>query len=330
MLSKTISLGFPYRSFPLKVSDDNSFFQSPKMLGSFFLNSFLYSLPKHMYPCTITIFDDGKPVLVMPAYRNRRKLELAGEANGMSYLNLIYFQETEENLLDYFLFLLNEEKRTVRLARIGEKTRLGEILLTGVPKYLTQLELVDNVTINFGGGGYSCWHQSLSKSVRQNIRTAYNRLHKDDKTLEFLIIPGKHVHNSLKRELLQCYIDRHESRYGVHTSSLKALYIKYLDFSTRELFSNPNSLHAVLKIDGYVASFFSGYCDNNTIVVPRLSINSKYAKYSPGVLLICEAIKNFSENGLIQGIDLSMGIEQYKLNLGGTVYHTINCQIQSL
>lgn len=77
-----------------------------------------------------------------------------------------------------------------------------------------------------------------------------------------------------------------------------------------------------------MAGFCSGYIDNDSFVIPRLSINDEFARYSPGYLLINEAIKWFSANSNIRIIDLSEGAEKYKLDLGGIVYKKVDYTIK--
>ena len=62
---------------------------------------------------------------------------------------------------------------------------------------------------------------------------------------------------------------------------------------------NHNGLTIALYIDGKLASFMSGMLGRqNEYVVPRLSINDEYGFYSPGMILINEAIKYFEINNI--------------------------------
>lgn len=77
-----------------------------------------------------------------------------------------------------------------------------------------------------------------------------------------------------------------------------------------------------LDIDGTLAAFMSGLVKDNVFVVPRLSINNEYRRYSPGIILINEAIKYFISDTKITILDLSQGQESYKYNMGGKEHYT--------
>ena len=53
-----------------------------------------------------------------------------------------------------------------------------------------------------------------------------------------------------------------------------------------------------------------------------------FAFYSPGMLLINEAIKFFIEETNIRNLDLSQGEEMYKYKMGGITHQTHNFEIK--
>ena len=328
MLTLKSTPQFPYMYYSDEMSEEMSIFQSAEMQRCFFTNSLVYAVPKHMSPCTISVLDDNTPVLIFPLLANDSKAELAGHANGICELSPIYFKSSEKKLKQYLKFFLETSNYSeYSLTRIRESTQLCCILNEGIAGYDISAMYRDNVSIDFSCG-YDSWFQSLSKSTRQNLRTAYNRLEKDCKSVRVEVSNGRHLTHSLMNKLLDIYIKRHDERYKVKTSALKSVYLRYLDFSTRALLNNPRAFHVYIFISDRVASFCSGYLDNDVFIVPRLSIDNDFARYSPGYLLINEAIKWFSLNSNIHTIDLSEGAEKYKLDLGGTVYKKVDYTIK--
>ena len=79
-----------------------------------------------------------------------------------------------------------------------------------------------------------------------------------------------------------------------------------------------------------IAAFLSGLIDKNSksVIIPRLSINDDFLKYSPGIVLINETAKKLAENKNIDNLDLSKGDEQYKFSMGGEVYYTMNFDVK--
>lgn len=73
--------------------------------------------------------------------------------------------------------------------------------------------------------------------------------------------------------------------------------------------------------------------NDGKILVPRLSINMDYRRYSPGGLLINETIKYISLKEFRE-FDLQRGDESYKYNYGGTDYQNhswiVNIQREKL
>lgn len=62
----------------------------------------------------------------------------------------------------------------------------------------------------------------------------------------------------------------------------------------------------------------------NCLIVPRLAINDHFRRYSPGMILLNEAIKHSYDHTNIKEIDLSRGVDKYKLNMGGVIYSNYN------
>lgn len=174
--------------------------------------------------------------------------------------------------------------------------------------------------------GYEPHYQSLRKSARQNIRTAYNRMATDGKSFTFECIMGKRPGYELIDELQRVHILRcNEQGYGESceiTPSImrKKKFLKrfcVVEQGTQKL---DNNCIAVFRIDGEVAAYMTGFTNDTTMVVPRLAIDTSLGKYSPGMLLLNEAMKYFTEHTSLRNIDLSTGDEQYKLTIGGQRY----------
>lgn len=82
-------------------------------------------------------------------------------------------------------------------------------------------------------------------------------------------------------------------------------------------------------INGNLAAFMSGVLDfsNRSAVIPRLSINNDFSKYSPGIVLINEMAKVIINDKSIDCLDLSKGDEKYKYQMGGKEYKSFDFDI---
>lgn len=187
---------------------------------------------------------------------------------------------------------------------------------------------VPNYRIPFSAfPSYDDYIGSLSKSVRQNIRTAYNRLNRDAHKLKLNICFGNDNKDRFPEKGLQLYLKGQKARYN-HFGISYWIHFKYIHYLSRTM-NESYSFHASIMIDDNMAAMMQGYYDENRreIQIPRLAIDSEYSFYSPGYLMICETIKWLTKNTDIQALDLMRGGEKYKLDLGGQKYITYKCNV---
>ena len=178
--------------------------------------------------------------------------------------------------------------------------------------------------------GYELWLRSLSKNVRQNIRTAYNRLQKDGKCLGMLVFRGglyntemQQVSNSTTKKinpqkffdnLMEMYYRRHEHQYCFKLSWLRK---KITNVSNKGYIHLEEGLTIILTCDQKPCAFLSGYISGREFVVPRLTFDDELKFYSPGILLVNETMKYLFSREDLDCLDLGIGKEDYKFKMGG-------------
>lgn len=283
---------------------------SPFLAPDAFRISLRYFFPYYIIGRSLPLFclfrRGNETIAIAPLIKNLKgKVSLFGNVNGFNECGIL-FSDKED--LPECIRLLRSRFGTVRIARIDERSALSQF------KGVT-FQSTNNVAIHFGES-FDPYFSALSSSVRQNIRTAYNRLSKDGHTQNLYVV-NQGGHRQMFRHIVDLYIKRHSDRYGVTTSPLKAWYLKHLSFATRFYRNAPNALTFYLTIDNQPAAFMSGLFSADRLIVPRLSINSEFRRYSPGLILICESIKHLMANTPIRILDLSQGEENYKYQLGG-------------
>jgi hypothetical protein len=173
---------------------------------------------------------------------------------------------------------------------------------------------------------------SLSKNVRQNIRTAYNRLDRDGKNIRMFITDALSFNCKEFLKLRDLYFRRNSSKKQViHWKSKCYQTLDYLFqrpkdlFETKALFKQNYTL-VKLQIDNEIAAYFFGFKNNTSMVVNRVVINDKFKFYSPGLLLISTFIQD-AKNTDLTYFDLTVGDEKYKFDLGGTIHSIFNITI---
>ena len=273
--------------------------------------------------------ENHKIVMIAPMKRNiiTGKIDTLGNANLCDLTDILYGEITEKERAEILCELSKFIGHSYYLSRLY----LDSPTLLALGNYYRLLSYKDCVIIKLRES-YDSYFKGLSSSVRQNIRTAYNRLNRDGHRYVFLFyVNAKDVPTKVRREAESCYVRRQVSNYT--TSKYKALKkmigIRFFHHDHYSLNRNNNAVWAVLYIDEIVAGMFAGILNSrkDTVSIPRLAINIDYKFYSPGYLLLNETIKYCYENNSIRNIDLCRGTEKYKFDMGGELYKTVNVMI---
>lgn len=269
---------------------------------------FPYYLRYSTYPLFAVVSRGGEIIAIVPLLKSGKSAQLLGNVNGFNECGFVFKDERD---IPDILNLLKEHFTSVHFSRISD----WSIISTHKGTKFTEKP---NVAIHFGDD-FDELFKSLSSSVRQNIRTAYNRLAKDEKTFSLDVYRGGDKDIPIS-SIIDLYSKRHNQRYGLKISWLKNWFLKHLSFATRFYKHSPNALTFLLSINGQPAAFMSGLFEHDRLIVPRLSIDNEFKRYSPGMILVCETIKYLISNTKIRVLDLSQGEEGYKYQLGGEKY----------
>lgn len=176
---------------------------------------------------------------------------------------------------------------------------------------------------------YNSYYKSLKSGQRQNLRTAQNRLKRDNLKSCFKIMEREHLSQINFKYLKSLYKKRNNKKANsVYWKSKLYTLADYLlkdppdMFDLEELQVTDFTL-GVLEIEEQIAAYFFGFKRNKKIEINRVVINDVYKFYSPGILMFHEYVKLAIEEG-IQVLDLTVGDEKYKYDLGGVTYEIFN------
>lgn len=310
-------------------------FQSYSVMKYVFRYSAFYLLQYKVLPVIYIVYDDsGKPVLIAPAKINlvNKTCYIAGSELAFDFVDFLYC-ENSADLMDEAVSALFEYLKEdhikhfcIQSLETGSVSDCALKKLYDSKKYRAEMSRdIINVKINFRDKKYDEYIGDLSKHARQNIRTAYNRLVKDGRILEYYEYTPQTSAKERKKardRQTEIYSKRQEKRYA-KGNIIRKLYVRTINFVTKGCVSDVGFISEI-KIDGHTAAFLQGFVDtkNRVVLVPRLAINNEYGFYSPGMLLVCETIKRLIETDNYDALSLTRGEEKYKFDLGGTVYHT--------
>ena len=266
--------------------------------------------------------DDGTIRCIMPVISKSGKAFIAGDLCATGILDFIYDKTTSLDDMKQMLSLL---KHKVRRKLYLNKLHCDSVLYKALDQDPECIHVRNQCCACISiQNSFEEYFNSLSKSVRQNIRTAHNRLTREQKRYTVTV----NMENSANDDQLIASINELHHKRAAEKNKKGDYWI--FDFIENKF--NPLSRHlkqseyacnSTLFIDGKLAAFMQGVKsnDNKTIIIPRLSINSEYGVYCPGSLLISETIKYLIQNTSICRLDLSRGDEKYKYALGAQTYY---------
>lgn len=289
----------------------------------------------------IAVYDD-ELIMILPLVYKITNLgifvHLRGEFVGAGHLGALYSQKSNERHLesallrvkDFFNSKYKAKKIFIKFKRIREDLKFNSLLRNIVN--CSVLEITEQKCLFIPiDGTRDDWYKSLGKSARQNLRTSYNRIRKDNISIHTKTYINKEVPCTVYSQITKLYTKRILEKSGQKfilnnpVCNYFLFRLKKKNKFNKTLSSDLNTFTQVLYLNNEVAAFCQGYISNdNRIIIPHLSYNSKYCKFSPGAVMIDLCIKYITENRsdkfYINKLDLSCGDEKYKYFNGGIEY----------
>lgn len=269
-------------------------------------------------------------ICVLPLVVNKRKKEinLLGYLCSVGHLDFIY-----KNDLTFreFLEIIDGLKElwkgyALRLDRISQYSLTYKYLQT-----IGEPEIAKSICVKIDFESYDSWYGSLSKSCKQNIRTAYNRINRENKTLDITTAIGTHPSNKMVDDNISLL----SKRTIEHNKKSPRLYplmklLKGKEALTKALMSSDHFIGANVYLDGNVIAICNGVIANDgRAIITRLSIDTNYGVYCPGGIIINELLKAIlNSEHCINSIDLSRGHEKYKYTYGGKEHYNYEYRIK--
>ena len=243
--------------------------------------------------------------------------------SGAGHLDVIYGNDTNYNDFAGAFKELRErfEGKKLEIHKLNESSNFLE--------FLKGTDLFDDINISVErecvkivfADDYDEYYKTLSKSVRQNIRTSYNKMNKNNIVFELKVFSGQLDDKRVLGDIMRIYTKREFERKDKAVNKFKAIKNRYFNPLVWAMKTMQSQYTFVLYIENKATAFMTGFKSNsNSIVFPMLAIDSDYSKYMPGKLMINEAIKYLINNSSIRVLDLSRGTEKYKLDMGGIIH----------
>lgn len=266
----------------------------------------------------------GNVVFIFPAIinKNNQKIHWLGAncSNGSGYNGFILKNGIDKTFIwDCFILFLQSNYK-------GYSLNLIDTLKECSNNDFEVFRSCVKINLEKSQNSFDKWYSSLTKNSRQNIRTAYNRLNKDHKEYTLLLF-DKLTHKQ-KSKLYYLFVKRgsqiNQTSFD-ETLSLKGLIElnikRYFNIVFYLINRSERISVAMLYIDNNISAAMIMYSESSGVLVPKLAFNTEYSKYSPGVVMISEYIKQLNTKDKPFTFDLSRGNERYKIALGGKIYY---------
>ena len=277
---------------------------------------------------------NGVPIIIAPLWvvkktfgkYNRKGCYLFGRGGWSDYLNFIY-KDFDGEAIKFMLSQLKEKFDICDfyLENISETAQIHDLLKSLCDSEKTTSQTCVGLSIE--GIYFEEYKKKLSKQTRQNIRTANNRLIRDNKSLvynyddcnvnlnEFIGYRTTRVakKNDWRGKTLKWRIINFISK-----NILGRGWYKFPEYAPYTHDLNSKFMTAKTPEGVLCAAFNYGISSaNRSIVLMGVSTNPDYAKYSPGILLLLNFIENAIDHNRYDFIDFTRGNESYKFALGG-------------
>jgi len=279
--------------------------------------------------------EHGQPIMLIPLHLKRIKKKtlayLWGEFSQSGHLDFIYSDKIQNEAFLTAFKLISNDIRNIKFVfnHIQEQSKLNEILQTIFPLSHHTLGKTTCVQIPIFAS-YNKYINSLGKQVRQNLRTSFNRLKTDNRTYEVKTFVNQPIPSNILIQLFKLYYNRHSAKkYRIGLKRFLPMFLRIpINPTTIALKKLTNTFYSIVYIDKKIAGFCAGFSyRNEKIILPFLAIDSIFSRYSPGGILITEAIKFLTENHNYKYFDLSRGDERYKFMYGGIEHYNYHYEI---
>lgn len=267
----------------------------------------------------VVFSDAGDPLLAAP-FRNHGGgvISVLGTDERFDYVDMIVGETSPETVglaFSFLLAMLREDGFTTIRWKFLDVCSLLADEMKRVGAFLERT--AENVVVDLR----TCKRSDYAK---RRIRVGTNRIKADGVDCSLDVRRGRattHNQRMSQRTCLRMYIKRMGMILPGGISALRRITLRYLHYMSQSGRWD-NVLHFELRISGEIAAFMDGIVSDGgrRFEMPRLAINPKYGRYTPGYLLMDRVIRWFEENDqFIEVLDLGRGKERYKFDFGGTI-----------
>ena len=298
-------------------------FQSYEFLSRTGKGNLFYTEPFRLVglkELNLVLYEDGEPIAVAALLHKKTKgrhlCYLRGHFTAASYLDIMH--KPGSSYAD-FQALMDEAKKQLgsvafQFDRIRDDTVTSRYMSAYFASGETNRHECARISLE---QSYDSWLQSLHKSTRQSLNNRRNRLLTDRADWSADIRRGCDVDKSTYKKAMRVCAERYMTKKAFRFGPLSGLAKKALaalllrENVSQWVAQSADSLVALLRINGEIAAFASMVvCRDKRVTGIRFAISARYARYSPGGLLLSELVRYLIEarqKGELNADQLDMG-----------------------
>ncbi len=258
-------------------------------------------------------------------FGRKRGLYLLGHESWSDYLNAVYDDAaTQEDLLamihrakeDFhgYLFYATDIRENTLFCDCMQKAQAS----VTKERIAVQVDLIESK---------EDYEHSLTKNVRQNLRTAKNRMVKDGFIYD-LEVMGKTQDETLLHRLTELHIARmkeknnntedlfHRVSSGIRIA-YRARREKKNNIITESMKRMEASCLVIVRLNDDIAGYLYGLYDRQTVRIMQNCVKAEYRFYSPMFRGAYDFILSQYDSDHPMKVDFTRGNEKYKYDLGG-------------
>lgn len=258
-------------------------------------------------------------------FGRKKGLYILGHSSYSDYLNLVYEDGFDDACFNELLKYMKKNFRgfSFYATDIRANTKFAACLrASGAVLDKT------NVAVQVEKTGVSeDYVKSLSKHVRQNLRTAKNRMDKAHIGYELKVF-GRLDDTDLIDQLVEIHIGRMAEKNMVDTDFLHKVSSRIrISYRRKQEHNNnviaesmkrmENSCLAIVYLNNDIAGYLYGLRDGSVVRIMQNCVKDEYKFYSPMFRGAYDFIIEQYADERITAVDFTRGNEQYKYSLGG-------------
>lgn len=294
---------------------------------------------RYMGCCLVYYVFNNKIIVPLVVNKCQKTIYILGQDEVSDYLSFVFSDASQIELIDVIHRLLKiYDGFCFKLDKINQSNPLS-IAIRNAEKRFGNVVVEPKKCVYVGTKVETAsFYDSLSKSMKQNYRTAKNRLKKNNLNYTVKIDFNKKLSDDEINQFHELYVQRRsDCRADDNTIFLKKI-LKRLLYCTHlerecDVISEFSKIEpvflATITIDNQIAAFCEGkVCNNSKVLsIARVATNRHFYEFSPGQILLIDTIEEI--RSCIDYFDLTRGNEEYKFRLGGRIHYNYCYEIKS-